>query len=125
MLLLLTLFACPTTTDTGSTKDSDTAVAAECSELTSATDWYWDGACPQMITPCDIAVTDCSLVIDYTTTDDGMTMGMPYDGVIDGDTITFGQGEDWGPTDCVGTIISPDEVTGTCNGCDFTLKRDI
>lgn len=124
MLLVLTLLACPATDDSAKTTDTDTGGGAVCSELSSGTDWYWNGECPQMITPCDIVVDGCSLTIDYEA-DGGMTMGMPYDGVIDGDTITFGQGEDWGPTDCVGTIISPDEVSGTCNGCEFTLQRDL
>ena len=126
MLLVLTLLACPATDDSAKTTDTaadtDTGTAGVCSELSSATDWYWNGECPQMITPCDIVVDGCTLTIDYEA-DGGMTMGMPYEATIEGGTITFADGD--GPTGCVGTIVSPDEVTGTCDGCEFTLQRDL
>lgn len=126
MLIFLTLLACPATddsakADTNSDTNTDTGTPAVCSELSSATDWYWNGTCPQMVTPCDIVVDGCTLTIDYEA-DGGMTMGMPYSGTIDGDTITFADGD--GPTGCVGTIISAGEVTGTCDGCEFTLERE-
>lgn len=74
-----------------------------------------------MRTPCDIVVTECSLTIDYSA-DGGMTMGMPYAGTIEGDTITFEDGD--GVNGCVGTIEDADTVSGTCDGgCTFTLRR--
>lgn len=131
---LLLLLACFTATDTADTAGaSDSADTAEdsgddtdtgndaCDTLSSGDDWKWDGACPQMPTPCDIVVTECSLAIDYEA-DGGMTMGMPYAGTIEGDTITFADGDS--RTGCVGTIKGPDRVTGSCDGgCEFTLSR--
>lgn len=107
-----------TSADTSSDTSSDTA---SCSELSSGTDWAWTGECPQMPTPCDIVVTGCSLTIDYAA-DGGMTMGMPYAGTIEGDTVTFA--DDNGVTGCVGTILDADHVEGTCgDGCTFELAR--
>ncbi|MFN7144956.1 MAG: hypothetical protein ACK4YP_14360 [Myxococcota bacterium] len=99
----------------------DDSGPAACAPLTSGDDWAWQGACPQMRTPCDIVVTGCSLAIDYAA-DGGMTMGMPYAGTIDGSTITFTDGDT--VTGCVGTIEDADTVSGTCDdGCTFTLER--
>jgi hypothetical protein len=129
--LLLALAACDTGTkdtapvddtsaDDTSDTDTDTDTPA-CSTLNSGTDWVWNGECPQMRTPCDIVVDGCSLTIDYDA-DGGMTMGMPYAGTIEGDTITFEDGDSVGG--CVGTIEDADNVSGTCgDGCTFTLKR--
>jgi hypothetical protein len=106
-------------TDTNTDTDTDTEPA--CATLNSGDDWAWTGECPQMRTPCDIVVTGCSLTIDYAA-DGGMTMGMPYAATIDGDTITFEDGDS--VPGCVGTVVSADEVTGSCeDGCTFTLKR--
>jgi len=92
-----------------------------CAEVASGDDWAWTGECPQMRTPCDIVVTECELVIDYDA-DGGMTMGMPHGGAAAGDTVTFT--DDSTVTGCVGTILSADEIEGTCDdGCTFTLRR--
>ena len=46
-------------------------------------------------------------------------MGMPTEGAGGGATVTFA-----GPTGCVGTLESPDRITGTCScGCTFELYR--
>jgi hypothetical protein len=98
--------------------DTDTDTAPACSVLDSGDDWAFNGECPQMRTPCEITVTDCSLEIGYSS---GMSMDMPTAGTIEGDTITF---DDNGVSGCVGTIESADSVTGTCDGgCTFTLRR--
>ncbi|MBM4364807.1 MAG: hypothetical protein FJ102_01220 [Deltaproteobacteria bacterium] len=110
-------------TDTGDTADSGDTNDTEptCATVESGDNWAWDGECPQMKTPCDIVVTECSLAIDYEA-DGGMTMGMPFSGTIEGDTITFAN--DNGVDDCVGTVIAADEIEGTCKGgCTFTLRR--
>lgn len=126
MFTLLLALACATKTDdTGETADTaetgETGDTNTCDTLTSGTDWAWDGACPQMPTPCDIVVTGCSLAIDYEA-DGGMTMGMPFAGTISGDTITFEDGDM--VTGCVGTIVDADHVTGSCDsGCTFELFR--
>lgn len=130
MLITLLFVACATTggdsSDTSSDTSADTSAdtssdTASCSELSSGTDWAWNGECPQMPTPCDIVVTGCSLVIDYEA-DGGMTMDMPYSGSIAGDTVTFA--DDNGLTGCVGTILDADHVEGTCDGgCTFQLRR--
>lgn len=98
---------------------SDTADSAGCATMSSGDDWAWNGECPQMRTPCEIVVDACNLTIGYSS---GMTMGMPYAGTIDGDTITFEDGDY--VAGCVGTLESADRVTGTCaDGCTFTLRR--
>lgn len=95
----------------------DTAPA--CATVNSGDNWAWNGACPQMRTPCEIEVSGCEMAIAYSS---GMTMGMPYAGAIEGDTITF---EDGDYVDgCVGTVVAADEITGTCaDGCEFTLRQ--
>lgn len=130
MLSLILLYACiggtksddsaPTSDDSDSGgADSDTGPA--CAALNSGDDWAWSGACPQMRTPCDIVVDGCSLAIDYSA-DGGMTMGMPYEATVSGDTITFADGDS--VTGCEGTIEDADTVSGTCDGgCAFTLRR--
>ncbi len=126
ILLPLLLVACVTKDgdsaagETGDTADT-TDTAPACATLNGGTDWAWQGECPQMRTPCDIVVSGCELAIDYAA-DGGMTMGMPYAGTIEGDTITF---EDGDTVDgCVGTIEDADSVTGSCaGGCTFTLRR--
>ena len=127
MLALLALLACgaQTASDSAASDDSatgaDTSVEAACATLNTGDNWAWQGECPQMRTPCDIVVTECSLAIDYAA-DGGMTMGMPYAGTITGSTITFEDGDE--VTGCVGTIEDADTVSGTCSGgCTFTLRR--
>lgn len=127
MLILLFALACADKTDgggddSGAQDTQDTQDTAPlCTQLNSGTDWAWRGECPQMRTPCDIVVDGCSLSIDYEA-DGGMTMGMPYAGTIEGDTITFADGDE--VTGCVGTVADADTVTGTCDGgCEFTLER--
>lgn len=137
MLTLILLLACAggsKTDDSGAAAD-DSATADDsaggddsaedsaptCAALNSGDDWAFNGDCPQMRTPCDIVVDGCSLTIDYAA-DGGMTMGMPYEGTIEGDTITFADGDS--VTGCVGTIEDADTVSGTCDGgCEFTLRR--
>ena len=107
-------------TDTDADTDADTDTTA-CAQVNSGTEWEWDGACPGMPTPCDIVVTGCSLAIDYAA-DGGMTMGMPYSGTIDGDTVTFA--DDDYVEGCVGTVIDADTIEGSCgSGCDFSLAQ--
>jgi hypothetical protein len=124
MTLIFALIACTggDTADTGKTTDtSDTGTSAACATMSSGTDWAWDGECPQMVTPCDIVVTECSFVIDYEA-DGGMTMSMPFGGVIVDDQVTFNN--DNGVTGCVGTLVDADTVEGSCaDGCTFTLSR--
>jgi hypothetical protein len=51
-----------------------------------------------------------------------MTMGMPYAGTIDGDTVTFGDGDT--VTGCVGTVETADKISGSCDGgCTYELRR--
>lgn len=134
MLTLLLLLACATerktddpaggddsAADTDLDTSADSGSGGACSALSSGDDWAWNGECPQMRTPCDIVVDGCSLTIDYEA-DGGMTMGMPYEGTIEGDTITFADGGS--VNGCVGTIETADKVSGTCDGgCTFTLRR--
>lgn len=122
-LLLSVLLACGTSAhdvdsaaDLGETAE-DTAPA--CAVLDPGEDWAWNGDCPQMRTPCEIVVDGCDVEIAYSS---GMTMGMPYAGTIDGDTITFQDGDT--VDGCVGTVEDADKVTGSCGGgCTFTLRR--
>lgn len=108
----------PTDTDTTPT---DTNTTPACVTVNSGTNWAWNGECPQMKTKCDIVVTECTLAIDYEA-DGGMTMDMPYGGVIVGDVVTFN--DDNGVTGCVGTVIDADTIEGTCaSGCTFDLTR--
>ncbi len=127
LLPFLFLLACPgkptpdTAEDTSGEADTDTDTEPACATLNSGDNWAFNGECPRMRTPCDIVVTGCSLTIDYDA-DGGMTMGMPYAGTIDGDTITFEDGDT--VDSCVGTIEDADTVSGTCaDGCTFTLRR--
>ena len=72
-----------------------------------------------MATACEIIVDECSLTITYSS---GMTMGMPYSGTIEDDTITFDDGDS--VTGCVGILEDEDNISGTCDGgCEFTLVR--
>ena len=127
MLSLILLIACVGGTKSDDSADTsgdsgsgDTDTGPTCSTLNSGDDWAWSGACPQMRTPCDIVVDGCSLTIDYAA-DGGMTMGMPYEATINGDMITFVDGDS--VTGCVGTIEDADTVSGTCDGgCAFTLR---
>ena len=90
-----------------------------CDPMNSGEDWGFRGQCPGMQTPCEILVDACSLTITYSS---GMTMGMPYAGTIEGDAITFEDGDS--VTGCVGTLEDADNVSGTCDGgCEFTLRR--
>ena len=99
----------------------DSAEPPACATLNSGDNWAWQGECPQMYTPCDIVVTDCTLAIDYAA-DGGMTMGMPYSGTITDSTITFADGDS--VLGCTGTIEDADSVSGSCaDGCTFTLRR--
>ena len=108
----------PTTTDTdGGDTDVNTDVGG-CDSMNAGDDWAWDGACPMMLTPCEIEVTECSLTIAYSS---GMTMGMPESGTIDGSTVTFTGGTVDG---CTGELIDADNIEGSCaDGCTFTLSR--
>lgn len=124
-LPLLLLAACtgaaPAGDDTAANTNTDTGVASACSTVSSGTDWAWRGECPQMRTPCDIVVSACALTIDYDA-DGGMTMGMPYAGTIDGNTLTFADGDT--VSGCVGVVEDADTISGTCDGgCTFTLER--
>ena len=106
--------------DSGDTDDTNDTEAT-CVTVESGDNWAWDGECPQMKTPCDIVVTECSMAIDYEA-DGGMTMGMPFSATIDGDTVTFA--DDNGVDGCTGTVIDVDRIEGTCKGgCTYTLKR--
>lgn len=136
MLILLTLMSCSdkstesadtsdnTTTSADSSADSgttDSPTAPACATVSSGTEWAWYGECPQMTTPCDLVVDGCSITIDYEA-DGGMTMQMPGSGIIEGDTITFGN--ERSVTGCVGTVESPDSISGSCDsGCTFTLRQ--
>ena len=88
-----------TTDDSGGADDSAGETGPTCDAMSSGDDWYWNGECPQMRTPCDIVVDGCSLTIDYNA-DGGMTMGMPYEATIEGSTVTFADGDSM--TGCVG-----------------------
>jgi hypothetical protein len=95
------------------TEDNEPA----CDTMTAGEDWAWRGECPQMLTPCEIEVDGCSLSIAYSS---GMTMGMPNGGEISGDQITFTGGN---YDNCVGTLEDADTISGSCDGCTFTLTR--
>lgn len=72
-----------------------------------------------MNTPCELTVKECTLTIVY----DGMSMGMPTRATIEGSELTFNSS---GTVDgCVGTVMSPSEILGTCEGgsCTFVLER--
>ena len=82
-------------------------------------DWLWNGECPQMGTPCNIAMADCEMTITYPSP---MDMGMPHAGVVKGTLVTFEDGPS--VTGCTGTIESVDRITGSCaGGCTFELYR--
>ena len=84
-------------------------------------EWAWRGECPQMTTPVMIEVTGCELALDYDAVG-GMTMGMPYSGTLGTDTVIFN--DDDSVDGCVGDILGPDEIEGSCDGgCTFTLKQ--
>ena len=121
-LVLVQLLACSGDTKSGDASDTSGVESdLSCSLMNSGTDWEWTGECPQMTTPCDVEVDGCALTIDYEA-DGGMTMGMPVGGTIEGDTITFTDGDS--VTGCVGTIEGADQVSGTCgDGCTFSLRR--
>lgn len=106
-------------TDTGTPKPPTmNPEVGSCDAMTSGTDWAWWGACPMMLTPCEIEVTECSMTIGYSS---GMTMGMPEAGTIDGSTITFSGGTVAG---CTGELLDADTIEGSCaDGCTFTLSR--
>jgi len=73
-----------------------------------------------MSTPCEIIVSGCDLTIAYSS---GMTMGMPYGGVIEDDSITFF--DDNNLEGCVGTLSDADNASGACgDGCTFALTRE-
>lgn len=124
-MLLPLLFACTgtskestTTDDSSATDDSSESEAPGCDAMTAGEDWTWEGECPQMLTPCEIQVEGCSIIIGYKS---GMTMDMPRGGEIVGNTITF---TDSGIAGCVGTLEDANNVSGTCDGgCTFTLYR--
>ncbi len=102
------------------TPTADTGPAAPaCDTVNSGTDWAWRGACPGMRTPCEIVVTGCQMAITYPG---GMSMGMPTGGLVTGSDIRFNNN---GVAGCVGTVLDPDSIQGTCQngGCAFTLER--
>lgn len=83
-----------------------------------AEDWWWWGECPEMGTPTGIRMTDCAMTLAYGP----MDMGMPYSATVEGDRVTFADGEN--RTGCVGFVVSADEIDGYCDGrCTFELKR--
>jgi hypothetical protein len=111
-----------TDADTDTDTDADTDADADtdpthCISLTQGSDWAWNGECPGMVTPCALSQTGCTLELGYG----GMTMGMPYSGVIDASSVTFA--DDNTVHGCVGIAESPDRITGTCDGCSYTLSR--
>ena len=140
MTLLLLLIACGSAertreggTDTGDTAEetaadttSDTADSTDSAPLADpvcgvrpAEDWWWDGACPKMPTPCIVTMSGCAMTIDYPSI---MDMGMPYAGTVDGKQVAFADGA--AQTGCRATLVSPDRMTGTCaSGCTFELYR--
>ena len=109
-------------TETGDTSDtSDTGGnGADCATVNAGDDWAWNGECPQMRTPVVITVSDCTLTLDYDAVG-GMTMGMPYSGTVSGDQVSFDDGDS--VDGCVGTVESADKITGTCDGCEYTLTQ--
>ena len=109
-----------TDTDTNTDTDTDTDTGPACSTVNSGDDWAWSGECPQMRTPVAITVEACTMTLDYDSVG-GMTMGMPYSATIEGDQITFA--DDNSVDGCVGTVETADKITGTCSGCEFTLRR--
>lgn len=116
-IVALWMLGCDGGTPSGD--DTDTVAEAPCTVLASG-DWAFKGECPQMRTPLVMTVTDCSFTLDYSGT--GMTMGMPYAGTIDGDVVTFEDGDS--VTGCTGTAEAPDQITGTCDGgCTFSLVQ--
>ena len=118
MLLTILLVACSekSTDETGATDGG----SAECTPI-NAGEWAWRGQCPQMTTPVVIAVAGCALTLDYDAVG-GMTMGMPYAGTLGIDTVVFEDGDS--VDGCVGDILGPDEIEGSCDGgCTFTLNQ--
>ena len=74
-----------------------------------------------MSTPVVITVDGCQMTLDYDAVG-GMTMGMPFSGTIDGETVTFA--DDNSVDGCVGTVEDADRITGSCaDGCTFRLRR--
>ncbi len=115
---------CETGTFTPDTNDTDivdtdtNTDVGGCDSMSPGTDWAWDGACPMMLTPCEIEVTGCSMTIAYSS---GMTMGMPDAGTIEGNLVTFSGGTVEG---CTGELLDADTIEGSCaDGCTFTLSR--
>jgi hypothetical protein len=134
MLLALLLLACSdkSSDDSGNAADGGTADggtadggtadggSGECTAINDG-NWAWRGECPQMGTPVVIAVDGCALALDYDAVG-GMTMGMPYAGTLGVDTVVFDDGDSVGG--CVGDILGPDEIEGSCDGgCTYTLEQ--
>ena len=110
-----------TDTDTDTDADADADTGPACSTVNSGDDWAWTGDCPGMTTPVAITVEGCEMTLDYDSVG-GMTMGMPYSGTIDGDTVTFA--DDDKVKGCTGTVDTEDKITGSCkDGCTYKLKR--
>lgn len=106
--------------DTAGDTAEDTGGGDECTPITPGDDWSWTGECPQMTTDVAITIEGCELTLDYDSVG-GMTMGMPYSGTIEGDTVTFA--DDNSVEGCVGIIDNENKITGTCDGCEFKLRR--
>lgn len=109
-------------TEGGKEPEVDTPAETDppCSRLRGGDDWAFDGECPQMHTPCEVAVDGCALTISYEAT--GMTMGMPYAATIDGDLVTFEDGDLL--EGCTGTVLDARTIEGSCaGGCTFSLSR--
>jgi hypothetical protein len=131
-MTLLFLLACTTAdgandadsgglADTGEDTDTGGDTAPPCATVNSGDDWAWMDQCPRMTTPVVIEVNGCEMALDYDAVG-GMTMGMPYAGTIDGDTVTFSDGDT--VTGCVGTVETADKISGSCDGgCTYELRR--
>lgn len=119
--LLVSCWAGSDDDDDSGGADSDSETDPACVEVNSGDDWAWSGECPQMATPVVITVDGCELALDYDAVG-GMTMGMPYSGMIDGDQVTFA--DDNGVEGCSGTVKDADTITGSCgDGCTYKLRR--
>lgn len=119
LLLISVLVGCGITPeDEGPTDLASDSVA--CAALNAGDEWAFRGECSQMRTPVALAYEGCAITLDYSAT--GMSMGMPYEGVVVDQAVTFGDGDS--VTGCAGVIEDADTISGQCDGgCTFTLVR--